>query len=439
MLIESLEGHKAISSKWVFKIKYLPNGTLDWYKERLVIKGFDQKEGVDYKHTFSPVAKATTVRVLIAIANVQGGLFLVALVYADDILLTRNSTQDIKDTKLALESKFTIKDLGLAKYFLGIELCNIESGTYLHQRKSYGQKSGIRSYDQNSGIEACLMVANKSKKESIDEECSTSESKDEEYVMAVRDFKKFFKKRGRFVRQPWNGEKTFQRSRDDKNGENNEYDKLCKMRLKIITMNKRLEVTKNSLEKELKELKDKLSTIGKNKGDDLICIKCQSLRIENEKPKEETPKQTKFENNTQCLNGMLRKTPYELLKGRKPTLGYFRVFGCKCFILNTKNYLTKFGPKSYEGVFLGYSQNSKAYIILNKYTKKMKESLNVTFDETLPPSKTSPLVDDDLYEDEAIRETEKKNLENVVEDETLEIDKIVNIKDSRNHPLENVI
>ncbi|GJT76271.1 hypothetical protein Tco_1042996 [Tanacetum coccineum] len=67
------------------------------------------------------------------------------------------------------------------------------------------------------------------------------------------------------------------------------------------------------------------------------------------------------------------------------------------------------------------------------------ESLNVAFDETPPPSKTSPLVDDDLDEEEAIRETEKKNLENFVDDETLEIDEIVNIKESRNHPLENVI
>nr|GEX31207.1 zf-CCHC domain-containing protein/DUF4219 domain-containing protein/UBN2 domain-containing protein [Tanacetum cinerariifolium] len=58
----------------------------------------------------------------------------------------------------------------------------------------------------------------KAKKVSSDEECSTSESKDEEYVMAVRDFKKFFKRRGRFVRQPRNDKKTFQRSRDDKNG-----------------------------------------------------------------------------------------------------------------------------------------------------------------------------------------------------------------------------
>ncbi|GKE23207.1 retrovirus-related pol polyprotein from transposon TNT 1-94 [Tanacetum coccineum] len=136
---------------------------------------------------------------------------------------------------------------------------------------------------------------------------------------------------------------------------------------------------------------------------------------------------------------ILGKTPYELLRGRKPTLDYFRVFGSKCFILNTKDYLTKFDPKSYEGVFLAYSQNTKAYIILNKYTRKVEESLNVTFDETPPTSMTLPLVDDDLDKEEAIKVTEKKNLENDIVDETLEIDEIVNIKESMNHPLENVI
>ncbi|GKB36389.1 copia protein, partial [Tanacetum coccineum] len=66
-------------------------------------------------------------------------------------------------------------------------------------------------------------------------------------------------------------------------------------------------------------------------------------------------------------------------------------------------------------------------------------SLNVTFDETPPPSNTSPLVDDDLDKEEAIKVTEKKNLEKDIDDETLEIDDVVNIKESRNHPLENVI
>nr|GEV55710.1 protein FAR1-related sequence 5-like [Tanacetum cinerariifolium] len=63
-------------------------------------------------------------------------------------------------------------------------------------------------------------LALKAKKESSDEECSTSGGKDEEYAMAVRDFKKLFKRRGRFVRQPRNDKKTFQRSREDKNDKN---------------------------------------------------------------------------------------------------------------------------------------------------------------------------------------------------------------------------
>ncbi|GKF52512.1 retrovirus-related pol polyprotein from transposon TNT 1-94 [Tanacetum coccineum] len=67
-------------------------------------------------------------------------------------------------------------------------------------------------------------LALKAKKESSDEECSTSRSGDEEYAMEVRDFKKFFKRRGRIVKQPQNEKKTFQRSRDDKNGKN---DRKC--------------------------------------------------------------------------------------------------------------------------------------------------------------------------------------------------------------------
>ncbi|GJV06111.1 alpha/beta hydrolases superfamily protein [Tanacetum coccineum] len=62
----------------------------------------------------------------------------------------------------------------------------------------------------------CLAL--KAKKESSDEDSSTSDSEDEEYAMAVKEFKKFFKRRGRFVRQPRDERNTFQRSRNDKNG-----------------------------------------------------------------------------------------------------------------------------------------------------------------------------------------------------------------------------
>nr|GEW85093.1 retrovirus-related Pol polyprotein from transposon TNT 1-94 [Tanacetum cinerariifolium] len=139
------------------------------------------------------------------------------------------------------------------------------------------------------------------------------------------------------------------------------------------------------------------------------------------------------------IRAILGKTPYELLRCKKTTLDYFRVFGSKCFILNTKDYLTKFDPNSYEGVFLGYSQDNKAYIVLNKHYMKIEESLNVTFDGSPPPSNKSPLVDDDLDEEKVIKVTEKRNIDNNIEDETLEIDEIVNIKESKNHPLENVI
>ncbi|GJR52665.1 zf-CCHC domain-containing protein [Tanacetum coccineum] len=61
-------------------------------------------------------------------------------------------------------------------------------------------------------------LALKTKKESSDKESLTYGSEDEEYAMAVRDFRKFFKRRGRFVRQPRDEKKSFQRNRDDKNG-----------------------------------------------------------------------------------------------------------------------------------------------------------------------------------------------------------------------------
>ncbi|GJS09464.1 retrovirus-related pol polyprotein from transposon TNT 1-94 [Tanacetum coccineum] len=202
--------------------------------------------------------------------------------------------------------------------------------------------------------------------------------------MAVRDFKKFFKRRGKFVRQPRNDKKTFQRSRDDKNSKSgrrcfrcgdpnhligecpkppkdknqrafvrgswsdsaeeddenvknetclvaraaskvcsqssyfsdenssiddlaldNEYDKLCKMSLKIITKNKRIKATRNSLENEFRKIKDKISTLEKNKGVDLDCAKCHTLKIENEKLKEESTRLNKFRKSTHCLNEML--------------------------------------------------------------------------------------------------------------------------------------
>nr|GEW59807.1 zf-CCHC domain-containing protein/DUF4219 domain-containing protein/UBN2 domain-containing protein [Tanacetum cinerariifolium] len=231
-------------------------------------------------------------------------------------------------------------------------------------------------------------LALKAKKKSCDEESLTSRSEDEEYAMAVRNFKKlfkkFFKKRGRFIRQPWNDKKTFQRSRDDKNDKidrkyfrcddpnyiirecskppkdknkrafsrgswsdiseednekakdetylvaltssevrsessyfsdenslvddimfDSEYYKFQKMSLMIIFNNKHLKAVRNKLEKEVSELKEKLSTIERNKRDDLECTTSQTLRTDNEKLKKEAFKLTQFQKSTHSLNEML--------------------------------------------------------------------------------------------------------------------------------------
>ena len=89
------------------------------------------------------------------------------------------------------------------------------------------------------------------------------------------------------------------------------------------------------------------------------------------------------------------KTSYELYFKKAPQISYFKVFGSKCFILNTKDYLTKFDPKSSEGVFLGYSNTRKSYQVFNLKTLMVEESLNVVFDESKPSSKFKDLVEDE--------------------------------------------
>jgi hypothetical protein len=75
------------------------------------------------------------------------------------------------------------------------------------------------------------------------------------------------------------------------------------------------------------------------------------------------------------------KTPYEIWRIKKPTVKYFRTFGSKCYILHDRENLGKFDTNSDEGIFLGYTTNSRAYRVFNKRTETVMESINVVIDD----------------------------------------------------------
>nr|GFB30267.1 retrovirus-related Pol polyprotein from transposon TNT 1-94 [Tanacetum cinerariifolium] len=88
-----------------------------------------------------------------------------------------------------------------------------------------------------------------------------------------------------------------------------------------------------------------------------------------------------FTRNRSIIHRRFNKTPYELINGRKLDISFLHVFGALCYPKNDREDIGKLGAKGDIGFFIGYSDDSCAYRIYNRQTKKIMKTMNVSFDE----------------------------------------------------------
>ncbi|KAD6796557.1 hypothetical protein E3N88_07453 [Mikania micrantha] len=132
-----------VGSKWVFRTKLHSDGSIERQKARLVAQGFSQTPGLDYSHTFSPVVKATTIRIILCLAmlnrwtlhqlDVNSAFLhgnLQETVYMEQPLVSLILSFLIISFIKRLNQEFTIKDLGELNYFLGLEVSYTKDGLF---------------------------------------------------------------------------------------------------------------------------------------------------------------------------------------------------------------------------------------------------------------------------------------------------------------------
>ncbi|GJT75302.1 retrovirus-related pol polyprotein from transposon TNT 1-94 [Tanacetum coccineum] len=122
-------------------------------------------------------------------------------------------------------------------------------------------------------------------------------------------------------------------------------------------------------------------SVGSNKRETMNSTVCQSSANTPEFLWAKAIATSCFTQNHSLVHTRYNKTPYELIKGRKPNVQYFHVFGSLCYPINDRDDLGKMKPKANIGIFIFYSESSRGFRIYNRRTKKIMETIHVKFDE----------------------------------------------------------
>ncbi|GJX66452.1 retrovirus-related pol polyprotein from transposon TNT 1-94 [Tanacetum coccineum] len=190
-------GRKLIGNKWVYKIKINGDDQVERYRARLVVKGYAQKEGIDFNEIFSPVVRMTTIRVVLAMyATLNKSLyglkqaprcwykrfdsfirsleynrlhadpcayfkrfgnndFIILLLYVDDMLVAGPNKDRINKLKAQLAREFEMKDLGPANKILGMQIHRDR----VSRKIWLSQKSYVKKILQRFNMQDCKPIS----------------------------------------------------------------------------------------------------------------------------------------------------------------------------------------------------------------------------------------------------------------------------------------
>eukprot|EP00253_Pinus_taeda_P007975 PITA_07975 len=212
-LVELPKGKEVIGVKWVYKTKCNVEGKIERHKARLVVKGYKQQYGKDYEETFAPVARMETplgyekkgqehkvCRLKKALyglkqaprawysridsyllenefAKCEGeptiyikendGKILIVVLYVDDVIFTGNDVYLIQNFKSVMKEEFEMTNMGLLRYFLGIEVDQNENGIFISQEKYVNEVFGrFNMQEYKAAITPTVMGLKLSKEDS---------------------------------------------------------------------------------------------------------------------------------------------------------------------------------------------------------------------------------------------------------------------------------